>query len=80
MGTLIGAFIIAVIQNGMNLTNIASYTQMVVHGLVILAAVLVDRLLEQVPLPFVFGGFAALAGLSAWLVLQIRVPSDYRSW
>jgi hypothetical protein len=35
---------------------------------------------QQVPLPFVFGGFAALAGLSAWLVLQIRVPSDYRSW
>ena len=27
---------------------------------------------QQVPLPFVFGGFAALAGLSAWLVLQIR--------
>lgn len=44
MGTLIGAFIIAVIQNGMNLTNIESYTQKVVLGLVILAAVLVDRL------------------------------------
>ena len=44
LGTLIGAFIIAVIQNGMNLTNIESYTQKVVLGLVILAAVLVDRL------------------------------------
>jgi ribose transport system permease protein len=44
MGTLIGAFIIAVIQNGMNLTNIESYTQKVVLGLVILVAVLVDRL------------------------------------
>jgi ribose transport system permease protein len=43
-GTLIGAFIIAVIQNGMNLANIESYTQKVVLGLVILAAVLVDRL------------------------------------
>ena len=43
LGTLIGAFIIAVIQNGMNLTNIESYTQKVVLGLVILAAVLVDR-------------------------------------
>ncbi len=43
-GTLIGAFIIAVIQNGMNLTNVESYTQKVVLGLVILAAVLLDRL------------------------------------
>ena len=46
-GTLIGAFIIAVIQNGMNLTNIESYTQKVVLGLVILAAVLFDRLKQR---------------------------------
>lgn len=43
LGTLIGAFIIAVIQNGMNLTNVESYTQKVVLGLVILGAVLLDR-------------------------------------
>ena len=30
---------------------------------------------QQVPLPFIFGGFAALAGISAWLVLCIR-PDD----
>ena len=42
-GTLIGAFIIAVIQNGMNLTNVESYSQKVVLGLVILTAVLLDR-------------------------------------
>jgi len=47
LGTLIGAFIIAVIQNGMNLVNVESYTQKVVLGLVILAAVLVDRLKQQ---------------------------------
>ena len=41
-GTLVGAFTIAVIQNGMNLTNVESYTQKVVLGLVILAAVLLD--------------------------------------
>lgn len=41
-GTLIGAFIIAVIQNGMNLTGVESYTQKVVLGLVILGAVLLD--------------------------------------
>lgn len=42
-GTLIGALIIAVIQNGMNLTNIESNAQKIALGLVILAAVLVDR-------------------------------------
>ncbi|MGB8852748.1 MAG: ABC transporter permease [Pirellulales bacterium] len=44
LGTLVGALVIAVIQNGMNLLNIESYTQKVVLGLVILGAVLVDRL------------------------------------
>ncbi|MEW5924856.1 MAG: ABC transporter permease [Candidatus Zixiibacteriota bacterium] len=47
LGTLIGAFIIAVIQNGMNLVNVESYTQKVVLGLVILAAVLIDRLKQK---------------------------------
>ena len=41
-GTLIGALTIAVIRNGMNLMNIESYTQGVVMGLLILAAVLID--------------------------------------
>ena len=44
LGTLVGAFIIAVIENGMNLTNVGSYTQQVVLGLVILGAVLLDTL------------------------------------
>jgi ribose transport system permease protein len=44
LGTLTGAFIIAVIQNGMNLTNIESQTQKVVLGLVILGAVLLDKI------------------------------------
>jgi ribose transport system permease protein len=43
-GTLVGALVIAVIQNGMNLTNIESYTQKIVLGVVILGAVLIDRL------------------------------------
>ncbi len=43
-GTLIGAFTIAVIQNGMNLTNVESYTQKVVLGCVILGAVLLDKI------------------------------------
>jgi len=42
-GTLIGAFIISVIQNGMNLLGMESYTQQVVLGGVILGAVLLDK-------------------------------------
>lgn len=44
LGTLIGALIIAVIRNGMNLTGVEAYTQKVVLGLVILGAVLLDSL------------------------------------
>ena len=47
MGTLIGAFIIGVIQNGMNLTGVESYTQKVVLGFVILGAVLLDMLKKK---------------------------------
>jgi ribose transport system permease protein len=46
-GTLIGAFIIAVIQNGMNLTGVESYTQKVILGLVILGAVMLDTLKQR---------------------------------
>jgi len=44
LGTLIGAFIISVIQNGMNLLGMESYKQKVVLGGVILVAVLLDKL------------------------------------
>ncbi len=47
LATLVGAFIIAVIQNGMNLIGVESYTQKVVLGLVILAAVLLDMLKKR---------------------------------
>ena len=43
LGTLIGAFIISVIQNGMNLLGIESYVQQIVLGSVILLAVLLDQ-------------------------------------
>jgi ribose transport system permease protein len=42
LGTLIGALIIGVIRNGMNLMNVEPYTQKVMLGLVILGAVLLD--------------------------------------
>ena len=46
-GTLVGAFTIAVIQNGMNLANVNPFTQKIILGLVILAAVLLDRLKQR---------------------------------
>jgi ribose transport system permease protein len=55
LGTLIGAFIISVVQNGMNLLGIESYTQNVVLGLVILGAVLLDRLRGGAPWAFLTG-------------------------
>ena len=42
-GTLIGAFIIAVIRNGMNLMGVNSDSQEIVLGAVLLMAVLLDR-------------------------------------
>ncbi len=44
LGTLIGAFIIAVIKNGMNLTNVDPFNQKIVLGAVLLGAVLLDTL------------------------------------
>ena len=43
-GTLIGALLIGTINNGMNLLMISSYYQLVVKGVIIVAAVLLDRL------------------------------------
>ena len=47
LGPLIGAFIIAVINNGMNLTGVESHMQNVIYGAVILIAVIIDRLKSQ---------------------------------
>jgi ribose transport system permease protein len=44
LGTLLGALLIAVVQNGMNLMEISSEPQKVVLGLVILFAAVIDRL------------------------------------
>ncbi|MSR32940.1 MAG: ABC transporter permease [Gemmataceae bacterium] len=48
LGTLAGALIIAVIQNGMNLLGFESNTQKVILGSVLLVAVLLDRLKARV--------------------------------
>jgi len=41
-GTLIGAIVIGIINNGLNMLNVASFWQYVVKGIVILLAVLID--------------------------------------
>ena len=47
-GTLMGAMIIGVIKNGLNLLNVSSYLQQVVTGLIVIAAVLADTLKNSV--------------------------------
>ena len=42
-GTLVGALIIGVINNGMNLLNVPSFYQQIVKGGVVLGALLIDR-------------------------------------
>ena len=47
LGTLIGAFIIGVVRNGMNLTNVKPFNQYIVFGGIILLAVLLEKLKER---------------------------------
>ncbi|MEA5003395.1 MAG: ABC transporter permease, partial [Christensenella sp.] len=42
-GTIVGAFIIGVLNNGLDLLGVSSYWQKVVSGAIIIAAVLLDR-------------------------------------
>jgi len=44
IGTFIGAMLIAVLRNGLNLLNVGSYVQQVVVGAVILLAVMLDQI------------------------------------
>jgi len=48
LGTLIGAFIIGVVRNGMNLCNVKPFNQYVVFGAIILLAVLLEKLKERI--------------------------------
>jgi ribose transport system permease protein len=42
-GTLVGALLIGVLNNGLNLMDVSSFYQQVIKGAVILLAVLIDR-------------------------------------
>jgi ribose transport system permease protein len=47
IGTIVGALIIAVLNNGLNLLNVSSFYQLVAKGGVILLAVFLDRKSQQ---------------------------------
>jgi ribose transport system permease protein len=46
-GTLIGAFIMGILRNGLNLLGLSSFTQQIIIGTVIILAVLVDMALRK---------------------------------
>ncbi len=43
-GTIIGAFIIGILRNGLNMNGVSSFTQMIIIGLVIIGTVWIDQL------------------------------------
>ncbi|KQV55596.1 ribose ABC transporter permease [Pelomonas sp. Root1217] len=43
-GTLIGAFVIGILRNGLNMNGVSSFTQQIIIGLVILVTVWIDQL------------------------------------
>ena len=46
-GTLVGALIMGVLRNGLNLLGVSSFLQQIVIGVVIIVAVLVDSMLKR---------------------------------
>lgn len=47
LGTIIGAFVIGVLNNGMIIEGVSSFWQMVITGIVIILAVIIDQAQEQ---------------------------------
>lgn len=80
IGTLIGAFIIAVIQSGMNQIGIESNTQKVVFGLVIIGAIVSDKYKRKEittrQLLLLVGAIAAVGGL-IYLFLKGVYPENF---
>jgi inositol transport system permease protein len=46
-GTVVGAALIGVLQNGLQFNNVSSYTQSIVIGLILVIAVAFDRWLKS---------------------------------
>jgi ribose transport system permease protein len=43
-GTVIGAFVIGILRNGLNMTGVSAFVQQIIIGLVILVTVWIDQL------------------------------------
>ncbi|MGI9542331.1 MAG: ABC transporter permease, partial [Cyclobacteriaceae bacterium] len=79
-GTLIGAFIIAVIQSGMNQIGIESNTQKVVFGLVIIGAIVSDKYKrKEITTIHMILLLAAIAivGASIYFFLKFTYPENF---
>ncbi len=48
IGTFLGAMLIGILRNGLNLMNVSSYLQMIVLGVVILLAVMLDQIKQRI--------------------------------
>lgn len=47
LGTVVGALIIGIVNNGLDLLNVSSYLQQVIKGVIIIVAVLIDKTSES---------------------------------
>jgi ribose transport system permease protein len=46
-GVVLGVLVLTILQNGLDITNVSSYTQQIIIGVVILIAIVIDRLRER---------------------------------
>lgn len=69
VGTLLGALIMSVLRNGLNLLEVDSHMQQVVIGVVIILAVLLDRSRSQLRTPL--ARMALGLGLAAFLIVSL---------
>ncbi len=80
IGTLIGAFIIAVIQSGMNQVGIESNTQKVVFGIVIIGAITTDKYKKKeittIQLGMLIAAIAAV-GAAIYFYLKFVYPEAF---
>ena len=80
IGTLIGAFIIAVIQSGMNQVGIESNTQKIVFGIVIIGAIIIDKYkrkeITTVQLVMLIAAILAV-GAAIYFYLKLVYPENF---
>jgi len=75
IGTVLGAIIIGVIKNGLDILGVESYTQMLIKGSVILAAVLIDQIRkDENSRDYFIRCIPWLVGIIAGLVVKKFIP------